>query len=104
MSKQAAAGDAAAGAGDAAMRREMSVRPADGGAAFVLTITVSGSARPDAVGSGSLTLPAADVVMIKHLATQSLGVTTGWAMNLDPSMFDPTQHLAYEGGVGGGEG
>ena len=91
----------------AAPLRDLTLRPMSGGTSYKLTIATAtpaagGNNGNDGSTVGTIVLSTADVAMIRHLATQSLTWTTGWAMNLDPSTFDPAQHTAYEGGVAGG--
>jgi hypothetical protein len=45
-----------------------------------------------------------DLSLLKHLAGTSLPAITGWAVNLDPGLFDPAHHLEPTGGYGGGGG
>ena len=50
-----------------------------------------------------------DLTLLKYLANQSLSTITGWAINLDPGLYDPALHAdtsrTAAGGAGaGGEG
>ena len=74
-----------------------------GGASFRLTVGHSGEGVPSR--SAAIWLSPVDLALLKHLANQSLSVITGWAVNLDPSLYDPACHaLAAPGGGGGGGG
>jgi hypothetical protein len=88
--------------GTAVVRRELSIRPADGGTKFVLT--VSEFAADGGESTRTTALRAADAIMIKHLLTQSLTWLTGWAQNLDPSTFQPAHHLLAGAAEGGSTG
>ena len=54
--------------------------------------------------SASIWLSPVDLALLKHLANQALSTITGWAINLDPSLFDPGQHLFTASGPQGGGG
>lgn len=101
------------------------IRSATDGAATVRTLTIAPDAgakeagrpshrltvtsSPDGGGGApssrvEMWLSVHDLSLLKHLAGTSLPTITGWAVNLDPGLFDPSHHLEAAGGYGGGGG
>ena len=73
-----------------AIQRELSVRPVDGGRAYVFSVGQNSNAV-------EVTLSPQELVLIKHLANHALPWITGWMMNLDHRAFDPSIHYAAQG-------
>lgn len=80
---------------------------ARGAGVYGVTVTLGGGGGEGGAAPGRsvrVLLSAVDLALLKHLLNTSLSTITGWAVNLDPGLFDPALHLARDAGGGNGGG